>query len=38
MAKRQEIEERCLEVHALKGSGLKVAEIALLFGLSERTI
>ncbi|MDD2901720.1 MAG: helix-turn-helix domain-containing protein [Syntrophales bacterium] len=38
MAKRQEIEERCLEVQALKESGMKVAEIALVYGVSERTI
>lgn len=38
MSKRQEIEERCLEVQALKMSGMKVAEIALAFGVSERTV
>jgi transposase len=38
MAKRQEIEERCLEVQALKGSGMKITEIALVYGVSERTI
>ena len=38
MAKRQEIEERCIEVQALKGSGMKTAEIALVLGVSERTI
>jgi DNA-binding CsgD family transcriptional regulator len=38
MAKRQEIEERCLEVQALKMSGMKVAEIALVYGVTERTI
>jgi len=38
VAKRQEIEARCLEVQALKASGMKIAEIALVFGVSERTI
>jgi transposase len=38
MAKRQEIEERCLKVHALKGSGMNVPEIALVCGISERTV
>lgn len=38
MAKRKEIEERCLEVQALKMLGMKVSEIALMLGVSERTI
>jgi transposase len=38
MAKRQELEARGLEVQALKASGMKIAEIALVFGVSERTI
>lgn len=38
MAKQQEIEERCLEIHALKTSGVKVSEIACVYGVSERTV
>ena len=38
MAKRHEIEELCLEVQALKVSGMKLSDIALVYGVSERTI
>jgi len=38
MTTRQEIEERCLEVQALKSSGMKVGEIALVYGVTERTV
>jgi predicted transcriptional regulator len=38
MAKRREIEERCLEMQALKMAGMNVSEIALVHGVSERTV
>jgi transposase len=38
MSKRDEIEDRCLEVKELQVLGMKVAEIAQMYGVTERSI
>ena len=38
MSKRVEIEDRCLEVKELQVLGMRVAEIAQMYGVTERTI
>ncbi len=38
MSKREEIEDRCLEVKELQALGMKVAEIAQMYGFKERSI
>ena len=38
MSKRDEIEDRCLEVKELQVLGMKVTEIAQMYGVTERSI
>jgi predicted DNA-binding protein (UPF0251 family) len=38
MSKRDELEARCLEVKELQVLGMKAGDIALVYGVSERTI
>ena len=37
MSKRDEIEDRCLEVKELQVLGMKVTEIAHMYGVTERS-